>query len=233
MEADESLIGTGLNLVIADQAVKGKILEVLPGKLVVELAVRQPASEYYGQLAQATLPDGRQIDFDLSRNAYFAHLVVEVPLPAPQRLAASGGASEASNERRRYFRLSTDLDVEVIDMLSTRDVVRATGRTLNLSGGGMLVQLTRPLTSGLYTFRLHMPSEALVLHGRILGKGAMQTVAVEFVDLHEVERSKLIRFIFNKMRNIREGLDKKKKNDEPRYKRRRERFYQPVKIRYW
>ncbi|HEY9724083.1 MAG TPA: PilZ domain-containing protein [Oscillatoriaceae cyanobacterium] len=233
MAADESLIGTGLSLVIADQQVKGKVIEVLPNKLVVELAVRQPASDYYGELAQATLPDGRHIDFDLSRNAYFAHLVVEVPLPAPIREArSSSGDSAASNERRRYFRLATDLDLEVIDGLSGREVVRATGRTLNLSGGGMLVQLTRPLATGLYRFRLHLPSESLILYGRILGKGSVQTAAVEFVDLHEVERSKLIRFIFNKMRNIRESLDKKKK-DEPRYKRRRNRFFQPIKIRYW
>jgi hypothetical protein len=152
------------------------------------------------------------------------------------------------DERRHFFRFAVNCPVDVVENVGhTREYVREEGRTMNLSGGGMLAEFDKPLPPGTYRFRLQLPEETMLLTGRIIKKGQApgRVAPIEFVDLHEAERSKLIRFIFNMMRSMRQtarGFAKDDDNlpdpktDKPKekaYWRRREKYFKSSKIRYW
>lgn len=165
------------------------------------------------------------------------------PPPAPVIAKPPG------DERRHYFRFAVDIPVQVVeDVGHRRDWVREEGRTMNLSGGGMLAEFDKPLPPGTYRFRIALPEEEMVMSGRVIkkGDGLTRVAAIEFIDLTEAQRSKLIRFIFNMMRNLRNvarGIDpasdggekqeKTEKTEEKAHRLRREKYFKPTKIRYW
>jgi hypothetical protein len=153
-----------------------------------------------------------------------------------------------ADERRHFFRFAVNCPVDVVENVGhTRDYVREEGRTVNLSGGGMLAEFDKPLPPGTYRFRLQLPEEVMILTGRIIKKSenAGRVAPIEFVDLHESERSKLIRFIFNMMRSMQQTArgfakdenkvpdPKTEKPKEKAYWRRREKYFKSTKIRYW
>jgi hypothetical protein len=170
------------------------------------------------------------------------------PVPeAPEPPPPPKSSEPPKDDRRHYFRFAVDCDVDLVENVGhTREYVRAEGRTLNLSGGGMLAEFESPVPPGNYLFRLYLNTEeAMLLKGKVIKKGDGQSrvAAIEFIDLHEADRSKLIRFIFNMMRTLKQaarGLpadepkaEPKEKKEETRAKLRRERFFRPGKIRYW
>ena len=235
------LIGTSLVLTLDGQKVTGKVVAVHPDRLVVKVPIQQPARGYQGVIGRAVLPDGDVVKFDLGRQAYYSEVVVEVPLATDENRVVAA----PEQERRKFFRLAIELEVEVVENVGfTKEYVRARGTTINLSGGGMLCEFEQPLIPGIYKLRLHLPGETLTLAGRVIKKQGLAggVTPIEYVDIHEVERSKLIRLIFNRMRSLKNGEEGEppaaehppaKEGDEPRYWRRREKFYKPGKIRYW
>lgn len=246
MSDDASSIGSTLVLTVDGQKVTGRIVEVREDRLIVKVAIHQPAKGYTGVIGKAILPDGEVVKFDLGRQAHYSELIIEVPLPDED----DAPAPAPDQERRKFFRLAIELPVEVVENVGfSKEYVRTRGTTVNISGGGMLLDFDQPIIPGIYKFRLHLPNESLVLAGRVIRKPGMggSVMPVEFIDIHEVERSKLIRLIFNRMRNLKspgeegeEGGEEGTKpaasgkgEDEPRYWRRREKFYKPGKIRYW
>jgi hypothetical protein len=239
MDDAEDLLGTSLVVSLDGQKVAGRVTAVHDSAIEITLSIRQPAKGYQGVLGATVLPDGEEVRFDLGRHGYYSSLVIEVPRRRDVRKALQGGEDEKpADERRKFYRLATECEVEALEELPNgRDYVRARGRTLNISGGGMLVELNKPLLPGSYKFKLHLPHETLVVAGAVIRnkKQAALVMPVEFVDLHEVERSKLIRFIFQRMRNIRDDVDAKKTSstDEPRYWRRREKYMKAPRPRYW
>lgn len=239
--SDESspLIGTSMVLTLDGQKVSGKVVQVYADRLVVRVSIHQPARGYQGVMGKAILPDGKAVKFDIGRQAHFSEMVVDVPLPTVEEQTAA-----PEQERRKFFRLGIELPVEVIENIGfSKEYVRSSGETVNLSGGGMLIDIDTNLLPGIYKFRLHMPTEELTLTGRVIRKPANMgaVIPVEWVDVHEMERSKLIRFIFQRMRNLKNpeaaeqeaATGEKPAKDEPRYWRRREKHYKPNKIRYW
>lgn len=247
--ADDPLLGSAMTLVIDGQEVTGKVTSVSASQLEVTLNIRQPAKGYQGTQARVKLGDDDDVLLDLGKNGYYASLVVVVPITGKKlpALASSAAESEASgestatgplkaSERRRFFRLGIDLEIEVLENVGHRkEYVRARGRTLNLSGGGMLLQLDKILLAGVHHFRIHLPKETMVVMGRVIRneKGLSSTTPVEFVDLGEADRSKLIRFIFKTMRGLKDDGEEKKPEDAPRYWLRRQKYFQPAKPRYW
>jgi hypothetical protein len=167
----------------------------------------------------------------------------------PEAPARPASTEPPKDERRHYFRFAVDCDVELVENVGhTREYVRSEGHTLNLSGGGMQAEFDQPVPPGTYRFRVHLTEDdAMLLSGRVIKKGDTPTrvCAIEFIDLHEADRSKLIRFIFNMMRSLKQaarGLPaddakdaakEKDKEKEKAYRSRRERFFRPGKIRYW
>lgn len=232
------LIGESLIIALDGQKVAGTITAVHDSTFEVTLQIRQPAKGYTGVMASTVLPDGVPVQFDMGRHSHYGTLVIEVPRPRAAR-QAGGEEEEKADDRRHFFRLSTECEVEAFETLGrSGEYLRARGKTLNMSGGGMLVELNKPLLPGTYKWRVYMPHETLEVAGAVIRskKQASLVMPVEFVDLHEVERSKLIRFIFNRLRNIKEDVEGKKKSatgDEPRYSRRHERFLKPTKPRHW
>lgn len=241
-DADE-LLGKSLIVALDGQKVAGRVTAVHESAIELTLTIRQPAKGYQGVLGSTTLPDGEELRFDLGRHSFYSTLVIEIPRPRNVRQAlmdpGEGQGEKPAEERRHYFRLATECEVEVLEELPNgRDYVRARGKTLDISGGGMKIELMKPLLPGTYKFKLHLPHETLIVAGAVIRnkKQASLVMPVEFVDLHEVERSKLIRFIFQRMRNVREDVEAKKsssKQDEPRYWRRQERYMKAPKPRYW
>lgn len=244
MSDPSSLIGATMVLTLDGQKVTGKVVEAHEDRLLVRVAIHQPAKGYQGVIGKAIMPDGAVIKFDLGRQAHYSEILVEVPLPT----ADEAPAPAPEQERRKFFRLGIELPVEVVENVGfSKEYVRTRGETVNISGGGMLVDFHQPILPGVYKFRVHMPGEVLTLAGRVIRKphSTSSVSPVEWVDIHEVERSKLIRLIFNRMRNLKdpgaepgaEGAVAPKPSkggeDEPRYWRRREKFYKPGKIRYW
>lgn len=238
MADEDELLGSSLVVSIDGQKVAGRITAVHDSTLEVTLNVRQAATGYKGVLGTTVLPDGTEVRFDLGRHSHFTALVLEVPRPRAVRQAVLDTTERPAEERRMYFRLPTECEVEVIEDLGhTRNYVRARGQTINISGGGMLVQLNKALLPGEYKFRIHLPTETLMVEGAVIRnkKQAALVMPVEFVNMHEVERSKLIRFIFKRMRNIRDEVATKKANssENPRYWARREKYMKPPRPRYW
>lgn len=235
---DESWIGKPLALTLDGQRVTGRVVGVHPTKVEVAINVREPAKAYHGMTAKTVLPNGQEVLFDFGHASHFAQLVVEVPFERPDDAKAS-----PADERRRFFRLGVNCPVEVIeDVGNGRDFRRASGQTMNLSGGGMLLSLDRGLLPGVYRFRVHLPEEVVELSGRVIRGKIANGLPVEFVNLNEGLRSKLIRFIFTKLRELKEGAQTggaeashagSKRNEESRYWLRREKYYKPGRIRYW
>lgn len=158
----------------------------------------------------------------------------------PGKAGGSENAAGSGRDRRHFFRFGVKCEVEILDNLPNgEETVRTRGTTMNLSGGGMLLQTLRPLMPGVFTFRLHLGNDPMTMVGKVIRspRGPSTITPVEFVNLSETERSKLIRFIFRKMRNMpdldvppsgeKEGLGERARS-------RRERFYQPSsRPRYW
>ncbi|MFN3428322.1 MAG: PilZ domain-containing protein [Candidatus Sericytochromatia bacterium] len=238
MDDEQDLLDSTVIVAIDGQKVAGRVTGVHDTSLEITLTIRQPAKGYTGVVGSTTLPGGQEISFDLGRHSFYSTLVIEVPRPRRAREAGAEAAEKPAAERRMYFRLPTECDVDVLETLGHgRDYMRARGKTINVSGGGMLVELNKPLLPGTYKFRVHLPHETLEVAGAVIRskKQASLVMPVEFVDLHEVERSKLIRFIFNRMRNLRDDIEDKKSapKEDPRYWRRREKYLKPPKPRYW
>lgn len=253
--ADDPLLGSAMTLVIDGQEVTGKVTGVSASSLEVTLNIRQPAKGYQGTQALVKLGDEDDVLLDLGKQGYYSTLVVVVPvkrmptpalehLPdtAPRRESeesdgeSSGTGPLKPSERRRFFRLGIELEVEVLENVGhRREYVRASGQTINLSGGGMLLSLDKILLAGVHHFRIHMPKETMTLMGRVIRneKGMSSTTPVEFIDLTEGERSKLIRYIFKTMRNAKDDDEDKKTEDAPRYWLRRQKFFTQSKPRYW
>jgi hypothetical protein len=237
MGKSDFTIGDSINLSLQGQALEGTITSVGPGALEVTFPLRQAAGEALATQGFAQLPDGSRVAVDLTKNAHFERLVLRIPVDDKAAPAAPGA------ERRRFFRLGIELPVELIDTKLqgpgvVQEIIRATGTTFNLSGGGMLVALDAPLKAGVYDFLLHLPLEPMRLKGRVVRAGlGAQKLPIEFVDLPERERGRLIRYIFAKMRNAKEGHENLASNSpgeaKPRYLLRREKYLPPMKPRYW
>ncbi len=241
MAEESALVGTPMVLSIDGQRVTGKVAAVHADHYEVTIPIHQPAKGYQSTAARAVLPSGQVVQFDLGANAFYARLTVHVPIP-------TGGSAPAGDERRRFFRLGGfELPFEVIESgPHGRDVVRAHGVALNLSGGGMLAEFASPTLPGIYQFRVQMGADTLEVIGRVLRKGNSTTICpVEFVDIHEVDRTRVIRFIFNRVRALKNGAEpdgpigempepapSADDKDDVRAKR-RERFGKPNKFRYW
>jgi hypothetical protein len=256
--SDDALLGSSMTLVIDGQEVTGTVTGVSASQLEVTVNIRQPARGYAGTQARVVMGEGDEVLLDLGKHSFYTSMVVVVPTHGKRRPAAplrvrptdsdADSASEESDgeetantalkpsERRRFFRLGIELDVEVLENVGARkEYVRARGRTLNLSGGGMLLNLDKILLAGVHHFRVHLPKEEMILLGRVIRneKGLSSTTPVEFIDLHEADRSKLIRYIFKAMRNGREEDEQPKTDEPPRYWQRRQKFFTPQKPRYW
>lgn len=237
--------GDTIDLVLEGQVARGEVLEATPEKLVVRVSIRQPALTHEGLIGRATLGDGREIKFDLGKCGHYVALEVEIPLQQAQPQEEAPAV-----DRRRFFRLGMELDLDIIDAFSLggsgrtfgSEIVRARGKTVNVSGGGLLAAMDQPLLPGLYTMRLYLPGEAITVSAKVIRKPLASPVltAIEFVGIHEMDRSKIIRLIFNKMRHVKatsanaNAEKPHKKKDEPtRHQLRREKYFSPPKIRYW
>lgn len=242
----DSLIGTSVDIDLEGQRLTGEVTAVRGDVAEVTVRLRHPVRDHRGVSAQIRFKGQARYELDLTDRARYTTMVVELPLPEAlverDREEVEDGA-----DRRRHFRLGVECPVEVLENAgSDREYVRSHGTTINISGGGMLIQLDRVILAGVHVFRVHMPEETLEVSGRIIPsrKGLSQKVAVEFVELPEAVRSKVVRFVFQRMRGVKpaaNGAEGEKKvrlrrdedADKPRYLIRREKYYQPPKIRYW
>jgi len=118
---------------------------------------------------------------------------------------ATESASQVSDEKRQYFRLMVKVGVEVYDDSLARKP-SVVGQTVNLSGGGMLLALPKPLRPRVYHFRVNVPGDRLDLKGMVLLRKGLTPgfVAVNFVGITEGLRGRIIRFIFAKLRSLRD-----------------------------
>lgn len=176
---------------------------------------------------------GEVVAVDLVPGGRYANVRVQLPVETP--LVAAPVV-----ERRRYYRLALKLPVVVIVDASAEVParVRATGHSINLSGGGMVVALDAPLLPGIYHFRIALPDGPLDTCGQILRGGeSAQSVPVEFAGLNELGRSRLIRFIFGKMRTMHTATDVSEVTEgqasSRAYWRQRKQPQKPTKFRYW
>ena len=124
---------------------------------------------------------------------------------APQASVVAASPSPVSDEKRQYYRLMVKVDVEVYDDSLARKP-SVVGQTVNLSGGGMLLALPKPLRPRVYHFRVNVPGDRLDLKGMVLLRHgqAPGLVAVNFVGITEGLRGRIIRFIFAKLRSLRD-----------------------------
>ena len=195
-------------------------------------------------------PEAAALEQAKSKEALNKEPAAEAPAPQETRPVQKPADKPPADERRHFFRFAVDCPVEVVENIGhTREYVREAGNTLNLSGGGMLAEFASPLPPGSYRFRIHLPGDPMILPGRVIKKGdgpVGRVAAIEFTELNEGQRSKLIRFIFNMMRNLKDSVPRVEPNAEgeegshsrpreqvDRSKERRERFFKPSKIRYW
>ncbi|MEB3198477.1 MAG: PilZ domain-containing protein [Candidatus Sericytochromatia bacterium] len=240
--------GERLALNLEGQEAVGEVVEMRGHNLVMRVPVRYAAQHYSGLIGRAALPDGRELRFDLGAVGHFVMLEVEIPLVAHTEPIEAAPPVE----RRKFYRLACELDLEVLESIGITggavrkgfgaEIVKTRGRTVNLSGGGLMAALDQPLMPGLYTVRIHMPQESVTVSAKVLRKPLASPVfsAMEFVNIHELDRSKIIRMIFNRMRHVRDKSNKEperiktKRTEGPsRHAQRREKYYSPPKIRYW
>lgn len=244
----DELIGQQVSLALEGHEVEGLVAAVKSEHMVVRVPLTLPAAQYEGVIGAVALPDGREIRFDVGLHASFIEMELKIPLKAPDLPKQEPPASE----RRKFYRLACGLDVEVIEPVGYgptggqkgfgAEIVRTRGRSVNISGGGMLCKLDQPLMPGVYAIRLHLPNESLTLSAKVIRKPLASPVftAMEFVGINEMDRSKIIRLIFNRMRHVKEKNQKidvpssSRRREEPtRHQLRREKYYSPPKIRYW
>ncbi|MEB3221900.1 MAG: PilZ domain-containing protein [Candidatus Sericytochromatia bacterium] len=237
--------GDALDLVLEGQVAQGEVVSLDDEKLVVRVGISQPALSHEGLIGRATLADGREVKFDLGRCGQYVALEITIPLGGSQQPVEEA----PSVDRRRFYRLGMELAVDVIESYTLgsggrsfgSEIVRTRGKTVNVSGGGLLCALEQPLLPGLYTVRVYLPGETLLATAKVIRKPLASPVltAMEFVSIHEMDRSKLIRLIFNRMRNVKSlsatppREKPKKKDDVSRSAARREKYFSPPKIRYW
>ncbi len=124
---------------------------------------------------------------------------------APQASVAAASPRPVSDEKRQYYRLMVKVGVEVYDDSLARKP-SVVGQTVNLSGGGMLLALPKPLRPRVYHFRVNVPGDRLDLKGMVLLRSGLAPgfVAVNFVGITEGLRGRIIRFIFAKLRSLRD-----------------------------
>jgi hypothetical protein len=132
----------------------------------------------------------------------------DVPNAGGDALQASVAAASprpVSDEKRQYYRLMVKVGVEVYDDSLARKP-SVVGQTVNLSGGGMLLALPKPLRPRVYHFRVNVPGDRLDLKGMVLLRSGQAPgfVAVNFVGITEGLRGRIIRFIFAKLRSLRD-----------------------------
>lgn len=240
----ETWVGKTLSLSLDGRPATGRVEQVDAEGLVLSVSVNEPAP---GRRVSVELPDGTRAGE--GAEARVAALELTLPWPGslvPARPAAGAHPDEEADDvpaeqKRQHYRLAIKLAVDLIEETSSgRYQVARTGVTHNLSGGGMLVEFNPALLPGEHAFRLHLGEESLIVRGRAIRRGAAKQaiLPIEFVGLRELDRSKVIRFIFNKMRNVKEltasqkALQEAAKDDVPSYKRRLERFYAPPRVRY-
>jgi c-di-GMP-binding flagellar brake protein YcgR len=237
--------GDALDVVLEGQVARSEVIAVDDTKLVVRVGIQQPALNHDGLIGRATLADGREIKFDLGKCGHYVALELTIPLSAKDQPQEEAPAID----RRRFFRLGMELDVDVIEAYSMgnggrsfgSEIIRTRGKTVNVSGGGLLCALDQPLMPGIYTVRIYLAGETLMATAKVIRKPLASPVltAMEFVSIHEMDRSKLIRLIFNRMRNVKSlsasspKEKPKKKEDVSRSQARREKYFSPPKIRYW
>ena len=207
-------ISQGSELVISFNGLKmsATVMALRDNHVEVVIPLRIPASTFAGVAAEVVFGGSNRVSFDLGSQGTFTELRVTVPWPDEainQDGAAPAGPEpqDKPEERRQFFRLPVSIGVEVFDTKSAKNEVRAVGTTINLSGGGMLLNLGAPLLQGVYRFLLHLPDEKVEIRGLVLPRHnlAQGHVAVQFVDFHESTRSRIIRFIFGKLRALRDA----------------------------
>lgn len=244
----DDLVGQQVDLTLEGQAVRGLVAAVKSEYMAVRVPLNLPASQYEGVIGRLALPDGREVRFDVGHHAAFIEMELKIPLKAREQVREEAPAVE----RRKFYRLACELDVEVIEPVGYgpaggqkgfgAEIIRTRGRSVNVSGGGLLCKLDQPLMPGVYAIRLHLPNETLTLSAKVIRKPLASPVftAMEFVGINEMDRSKIIRLIFNRMRHVKEKTQKAeapetaRRRDEPtRHQIRREKYYMPPKIRYW
>lgn len=244
----EELTGETVSLSMEGQTTQAMVSSVRSDHLVVRVPLSFPATQYEGVIGKIALPDGRELRFDVGRHGSFIEMELKVPLTATQPVAEAAPAIE----RRKFYRLACELDLEIIEPISYgkaggkkgfgSEIIRTRGRTINVSGGGLLCKLDQPLMPGVYAVRLHLPDETLSLSAKVIRKPLASPVftAMEFAGINEMDRSKVIRLIFNRMRHVKDTVQKDRpktsswRREEPsRHQIRREKYYAPPKTRYW
>lgn len=242
-DEDRFRIGGVLVLNVDGHQVRGTIKALRPGALVVGVPVRQAAKGYNGLEAVARLPGGGDVSFDMGESATFTELELAIPVPG-LAMALAEDKGDGPPERRHFYRLDVELEVAILEVPpGKRPIEVARGRTTNISGGGFLAELDRPMMPGVYHLWLALPGGAVECPGRLIAKGPVpsRTMAGEFMQIPEVERSRVIRFIFQRLRKGEEkpgdptGEGKREANPstENRSAKRRERFFKPSKPRFW
>lgn len=105
---------------------------------------------------------------------------------------------------RRFVRVPCTLDVHAV-----YDDSACSGLTQDISGGGMRILVPTKLKPGkkiLLQFTLP-PEDSMELAAQVVRRmpkqGDLFPTAVEFVDLEERERDKIIKFVFAEQRNLR------------------------------
>lgn len=244
MSADDRYrIGTALVLNVDGHQVRGTIKALRPGAVVVGVPIRQAARGYQGLEAVARLPGGGDVAFDMGESATYTELELAIPVPGLGQ-TADLPAEQGPPERRHFYRLDVQLELIVMEVKPGRRPIEvARGRTANLSGGGFLAHLDKPMFPGVYHFWLALPGGAVECAGRLISKGPVPntTMAGEFGNIPEVERSRVIRFIFQRLRNaeekpgdpIAEARKEEGNSLHERSARRREKFFKPSKPRFW
>ena len=244
----DDLAGQTVDLALEGQTIKGLVSNHKPDHLVVRVPLHLPASQYEGVVGKLALPDGREVRFDVGRHAAFIEMELQIPLNAREQPKEE----QPADERRKFYRLACELEIEVIEPVGYgpvggqkgfgTEIIRTRGRTVNISGGGLLAKLDQPLMPGIYAIRLHLPDESLTLSAKVIRKPLASPVftAMEYVGINEMDRSKIIRLIFNRMRHVKDRVLKnetaanpRKRDGQTRHQQRREKYYSPPKTRYW
>lgn len=116
-------------------------------------------------------------------------------------------------QRRRYFRVPVIYPVTVSRILPNGLSKPISGTTIDLSGGGMLIQLNQPLEVGAkISAEFDLPDLKIKTAARVVRTCKDQEkntylLGIEFRDLSEPQRDKIIRCVFDIQRTLlRKGL---------------------------
>lgn len=218
----EYAVGQMVVVRLGDGEYAGEVTLVSPDRVEVTVRLRHdpPASVPQGG-GTITFGDGRQQPFSPSSLSLFTTLVIALSTDETQM---------PISEKRRFLRIDRRVPVHVRQGEGEESRLIASGATRDLSGGGTQLELEAPLEVGaLFQLTLFLPDESVQIPARVLRttrqRGGSYWISMAFEGLTEAERSRIIRYIFARLRSLKggatTGID-------------RQRFQlPPSKIRYW